>query len=285
MTVGRIVDYDPVARRYALPAEHAASLTRAAGPGNFAGQMQYLALLAQVEADVVEAFRRGGGVGYEKYGRFAQLMREDSATVYEAALIEGILPLVEGLAERLRAGADLADIGCGAGHALNLMARAFPNSRFTGYDFSEEAIGLARAEAVEWGLKNVQFEVKDVAGLEAEAAFDAVTAFDAIHDQARPRQVLAGIYRALKPGGAFLMADIAGSSNLEENLDHPSAPFGYSVSYLHCMTVSLAQGGEGLGTMWGQQKALALLAEAGFGATEVKQVEGDWFNNYYISRK
>ena len=81
------------------------------------------------------------------------------------------------------------------------------------------------------------------------------------------------------------MADVAGSSRLEENLDLPFAPFGYSVSYLHCMSVSLAQGGEGLGTMWGQQTALELLAEAGFTTSEIKQVEGDWFNNYYIARK
>ncbi len=285
MTVGRIVEYDPASRRYVLPPEHAASLARAAGPANIAGQAQFVALLAQVEDDVVRCFRHGGGVSYERYGRFARLMRDESATVYDAALIDAILPLVDGLTERLRLGVDLADIGCGAGHAINLMARAFPNSRFTGFDFLEEGLAIGRAEAAEWGLRNVRFEQQDVSQLTVNAAFDAITAFDAIHDQAQPRQVLARIHRALKPGGVFLMADVASSSRLEENLDLPFAPFGYSVSYLHCMSVSLAQGGEGLGTMWGQQQALELLAEAGFTATTVTRVDGDWFNNYFIAPK
>jgi SAM-dependent methyltransferase len=285
MTVGRIVEYDPSTRRYALPAEHAASLTRAAGPANLASTAQFLAMLAEVEGDIVGCFRTGGGLGYERYQRFAQLMREDSANVFDAALVDAVLPLADGLIEGLQAGAELADVACGAGHAVNLLARAFPNSRFTGFEVSREALGIGTAEAAAWNLSNVRFEERDVARLDVESKFDAITAFDAIHDQAHPRRVLAAIYRALKPDGVFVMADIAASSRLEENLDLPLAPFGYSVSYLHCMSVSLAHGGEGLGTMWGTQQALELLAEAGFSNVAVKQVEGDLFNNYYISRK
>ena len=156
-------------------------------------------------------------------------MAEDSAQVQNFALVDAILPLVDGLPERLRAGIDVADVGCGQGHALNLMARAFPGSRFTGYDFSEEAITAARAEAAAWGLANAWFELRDVTVLALEKAYDFVTAFDAIHDQAHPAQVLAGISRALRPGGAFLMVDIRASSNLEDNLGHPMAPFLYTV--------------------------------------------------------
>jgi SAM-dependent methyltransferase len=284
MAVGRIVEYDPAGGRFVLPAEHAASLTRAAGPGNLANHAQFVALLAQVEGDILGCFRHGGGVGYERYERFVRLMRENSAAVYDAALLDAVLPLVDGLPERLGAGIDLADVGCGGGHALNLMARAFPNSRLTGFDISEEALALGRSEAAAWGLRNVRFVRQDVSTPDLAAAFDTITAFDAIHDQARPRVVLSAIQRALKPGGVFLMADVASSSRLEENLDVPFAPMGYTTSYMHCMSVSLAQGGEGLGTMWGKQQALELLADAGFAAVEVKQVEGDWFNNYFIAR-
>jgi hypothetical protein len=97
--------------------------------------------------------------------------------------------------------------------------------------------------------------------------------------------VLNNVARALKPDGTFLMVDIQASSRVHENLDHPMAPFLYATSVLHCMTVSLAQGGEGLGTMWGEQRALELLAEAGFRNVDVRQLEGDIFNSYYIARK
>jgi 2-polyprenyl-3-methyl-5-hydroxy-6-metoxy-1,4-benzoquinol methylase len=224
MTVGRIVEYDPATRHYRLPAEHAAALTRAAGPASLAGTAQLVALLAQVEGEIVRCFHTGGGLGYERYRRFAELMREDSANVFDAALVDRILPLADGLVDKLRAGAELADIGCGGGHAINVMARAFPNSRFTGFDVSREALALGIAEAAEWGLSNVRFEERDVAHLDLASKFDAIMAFDAIHDQAFPRQVLAEVYRVLKPRGVFVMADIAASSRLEENLGRWAIP-------------------------------------------------------------
>ena len=115
--------------------------------------------------------------------------------------------------------------------------------------------------------------------------YDLITAFDAIHDQAQPAQVLAAIARALRPGGTFLMVDIAASSNLAENGEHPLGSYLYTVSCMHCMTVSLAQGGAGLGTMWGEQVALRMLAEAGFSQVEVRRVPGDIINSYYIARR
>jgi 2-polyprenyl-3-methyl-5-hydroxy-6-metoxy-1,4-benzoquinol methylase len=131
----------------------------------------------------------------------------------------------------------------------------------------------------------VEHEVRDVTALALEERFDLITAFDAIHDQAHPAQVLAGIARALRPGGTFLMVDIRASSNLEDNLEHPLATMLYTTSTMHCMTVSLAQGGAGLGTVWGEQLARQMLAEAGFGSVEVKSVEGDIFNSYFVATK
>jgi len=177
------------------------------------------------------------------------------------------------------------DIGCGQGHSINLMARAFSNSRFTGYDFSEDGVAAGRAEADSWGLTNARFNVKDVSTLDEPASYDLITAFDAIHDQAQPTKVLRAIAEALRPDGVFLMVDIAASSNLHENLDHPLAPMLYAVSTMHCMTVSLALDGEGLGTMWGEQLARQKLAEAGFTKVEAKQVAGDIMNHYYIATK
>lgn len=285
MTTAGIVTFDPAARTYLLPAEHAVSLTTAAGPENLARFMQYLPLLAEVEQPVVECFRQGGGLSYSQYPRFHQVIGEDSAAVADAALVDVILPLVPGALERLEAGIDVADIGCGQGHALNVMAQTFPRSRFTGYDFSEEAVGTARAEAAGLGLDNVRFELQDVARLDAVAAFDLVTAFDAIHDQAEPAEVLRRTAEALRPDGTFLMVDIKASSNVEDNVGHPLGTFIYTVSTMHCMTVSLGLGGAGLGTAWGRQVAESMLHDAGFTGVEVKEVDPDPFNYYYVARR
>lgn len=283
MVTGRIIDYDPVGDTYMLPSEHAASLTRAAGVNNLAAYMTVFACLGNVEQDIVECFRKGGGVPYSAYPRFMQLWAGINEQRLDTTLIETVLPLVPGLAERLHAGIDLAEIGCGFGHAINLMARAFPNSRFTGYDLSEEGIAVGREEAERMGLSNVRFEVKDAATLEVSAQYDVITAFDTIHDQAQPRKVLRMIFNALRPDGIFLMADLAASSNVGENLEHPVGPFVYMNSLMHCVPVSLALGGEGLGAMWGEQKARQLLAGVGFTRIEVKQAPGDMLNNYFIA--
>lgn len=285
MVTARVVEHDPETRTYSLPREHAAWLTRAAGINNIAVQTQYIPLLAEVEQKIVECFRKGGGVPYSEYPRFQRLMAEDSANVHDATLLNAIIPLVPALTQRLRDGIDVADVGCGSGRAINLMAKAFPNSRFSGFDFSNQGIAQARAEAGALGVSNATFEVRDVTNLGITDAFDLVTAFDAIHDQAKPASVLRGIAEALREDGVFLMVDIAASSHVHENMDHPLGTFLYTVSTMHCMTVSLTLNGEGLGTMWGEQKAREMLAEAGFGQIDVARVEGDIFNVYYVARK
>ena len=285
MTTGRIVECDAEAGTFRLPAEHAAMLTRAAGPNNFASFAQFVAMLGNVEDEIVDSFRKGGGVPYSRYPEFQRLMAEMSGQVYDAALIVGVLPLVDGLVDLLNQGIDVADVGCGSGHAINLMAQAFPNSRFVGYDFSDEGITQGAAEAKAMGLSNARFEVKDAATLSGPARFDLITVFDAIHDQAQPRPVLKGIADALRDDGVFLCVDVQASSNVVDNIDHPLGTFLYTVSCMHCMTVSLALDGEGLGAAWGEQKAIELLNEAGFTKIDVRTVEGDFINNYYIARK
>ncbi|GAA4932374.1 class I SAM-dependent methyltransferase [Streptomyces coeruleoprunus] len=283
MVVGGFVTYDPAGAAYHLPPAHAASLTRAAGPDNLATLMQYVSLMGGVEDQVVEAFRTGGGVPYSAYPRFQELQAQESARVYDAALVDTLVPLVPGLTERLREGVDVLGLGTGQGHAPVVLAQAFPRSRFHGLDQSEQGVAAGRAEADRLGLGNVRFTVAD--STEIPGTYDVITAFDVIHDLARPAQTLAAVAAALRPGGTFLMGDIAASSNLEENVDHPLGPalFGFSVFY--CMTTSLSTGGAGLGTVWGEQTARRMLAEAGFGEVATRSIEGDPVNLYYIARK
>ncbi|WP_454049531.1 class I SAM-dependent methyltransferase [Cellulomonas sp. Marseille-Q8402] len=285
MTTAGIVRYDPAAGTYVLPREHAAVLTPAAGPDNLAVLMQHVAMMGEVEQATIERFRHGGGLSYADYPHFHRNMAETSAAVHDAALVDGVLPLVPGLPDALRAGADVADVGCGRGHAVNLMARAFPASRFTGYDFSTAAVDAARAEAAALGLANATFEVRDVASLDVTGAYDLVTAFDAVHDQAEPATVLAQVRRALRPGGTFLMVDIQASSHVEQNLALPWAGYLYAISTYHCMSVSLGLGGAGLGTVWGVERAAAMLAEAGFDDVQQRQVSADPFNAYFVARR
>ena len=187
-------------------------LTRAAGPDNLSRVAQFIPMLGEVEQKIIGCFHTGGGLSYSEYPRFHKLMAEESGEVFDAALVDVILPMADGLPERLRAGVDVADIGCGSGHAINVMAQAFPASRFTGIDFSEEGLAVGAAEARSLGLTNATFLQADVADLDADDAYDVITVFDAIHDQAQPAQVLDNIYRALRPGGVLLMVDIKASS-------------------------------------------------------------------------
>jgi 2-polyprenyl-3-methyl-5-hydroxy-6-metoxy-1,4-benzoquinol methylase len=285
MATGGVVEVDPERTAFRLPPEHGASLTRAARPANMAVTAQWIPLLAQVEDEILDCFERGGGVSYASYGRFHEVMAEESDQTTVAALVDHIVPLIPGGAAALEAGIDVLDVGCGAGRALNLLADTYPRSRFTGFDLSPEAIGSARAEASDRGLANVRFEVRDVTDLGPDAAFDLVTAFDAIHDQARPDAVLAGIAQVLRPGGRFLMQDIRGTSHVHEDADNPMSPFLYTVSCLHCMTVSLAGDGAGLGAMWGERTARRMLGEAGFGDVTVHLLPHDPINQYYVVQK
>jgi ubiquinone/menaquinone biosynthesis C-methylase UbiE len=286
MVVAGVVVNDSTNGSYVLPVEHAALLTRSADT-NLAVFAQYISLLGAVEDDIVRCFRDGGGVPYERYDRFHEVMAEDSAQTVLPALVDHILPLVPGLADRLRDGIRVLDVGCGRGRALMLLAERFPSSRFVGYDLSETATGWASQQAQDRQLGNVIFEARDLSDFDRtgpEAAFDLVTTFDAVHDQARPLNVLKGVRRALAKGGVYLAQDIKGSSHHHGDRDHPLGTLLYTVSCMHCMTVSLAQNGEGLGAMWGRETAERYFHDAGFSTVEVHELEHDVQNYYYVCR-
>ena len=288
MVTGRVINVDPESNRYVLPTEHAAFLTRAAGADNIAVFTQYISLLGDVEDDIVECFKNGGGVPYAKFPRFHAVMAEDSGQSVLSSLESHIVPLVPGLADQLAKGTKMLDVGCGRGRIMNRLAALYPKSRFTGIDLSGEAILTAWQEAAEKKLRNVEFIVSDLSHFHEKAeqeAFDLVTTFDAIHDQAKPLNVLKGIFRALRSDGVYLMQDIKGSSQVHKNIDHPLGTFLYTVSCMHCMTVSLAQGGEGLGAMWGEEKTREYLIRAGFRSIEKHELVHDIQNNWYVVRK
>ena len=288
MVTAGVAEVDQSSTRYVLPAERAAFLTRAAAADNMAVFAQYIAILGAVEDDIVDCFRKGGGVPYEKFRRFHAVMAEDSGQSVLSSLESHVLPLVPGLTDQLTKGIRSLDVGCGSGRLMNRLAELFPSSRFTGLDFSREAIGRAREEAAQKGLQNVEFLVRDLSDFDETAGedlFDLITTFDAIHDQAQPLNVLRGIRRALKDDGIYLMQDIRGSSHVYNNLGHPIGTFLYAISTMHCMTVSLAQGGEGLGAMWGEEKTREYLYKAGFRSIETHRLAHDIQNNWYVVQK
>jgi 2-polyprenyl-3-methyl-5-hydroxy-6-metoxy-1,4-benzoquinol methylase len=288
MVTSGVLVVDPQTGRFHLPAEHAAYLSRPAGADNLAVFAQYIPLLAAVEDDIVECFRKGGGVPYARYPRFHAVMAEDSGLSVMSSLESRILPLVPGLSDRLARGARMLDAGCGSGRIINRLAELFPNSRFIGLDLSTDAIQVARDEAKAKNLANVEFKPADLSTFDETAereAYDFVTTFDAVHDQSKPLNLLKGIYRTLAADGVYLMQDIKGSSHVHNNIGHALGTFLYTVSCLHCMTVSLAQGGEGLGAMWGEEKTREYLGKAGFGSVEKHELAHDIQNNWYVVRK
>ena len=167
---------------------------------------------------------------------------------------------------------------------MNYLAALYPSSRFHGVDLSKEAISAAQADAESMGLKNVTFVAMDATHLPGEREFDAIFTFDAVHDQAHPLKVLQNIRRLLRPGGVYLMQDIDSQSAVADNIGNPLAPFIYAISCMHCMTVSLAQEGEGLGATWGEQLAKSMLRDAGFADVVIHRLEHDIMNLYYVCR-
>jgi SAM-dependent methyltransferase len=278
--VGGIVEHDTEAGTWWLPREHTFVLTRAAGANDLGILAAGVSRFGEVEDDVVRAFREGGGVAWSRLVRVQEWQSELSYAFF--ADLDAILGLVPGLLERLRAGIDVVDIGCGSGHAALRIADHHPASRILGVDQAPKAIDVARAEAERLSLGNARFAVQDAAELEPASA-DLAIAFDVIHDLAHPYATLRAIRGALRPGGALLMAELALSSRPEENVGHPFAAALYTVSLFHCMTASLSEGGEGIGVAWGEQGIRAALADAGFVRVEKRSLEGDPLNDFFVA--
>jgi SAM-dependent methyltransferase len=184
----------------------------------------------------------------------------------------------------LDGGGRVADIGCGGGRALIAVARAHPSCRCTGFDLDPTSLERARRAAAGQGVgERVIFERRAAEDLPADAAFDLIMAFNCVHDMARPRQVLRAVRQALAVDGWFLWSEAPASDRLEENSGLPGRLF-YAASCMHCMTVSLAEGGEGLGVVVGPEAVGKLAAEAGFTSCETLPVEHPQHRVYVLRR-
>jgi SAM-dependent methyltransferase len=220
-------------------------------------------MLDAVLPRVVEGFTTGAGVPYSAYAQVAgSALGETWRRIYDEQLVDGFVAAVPGLTEQLTAGARVLDLGCGTGHAVAVLAAAFPASTFTGIDIAPEAIARAEPPA-----SNASYEVGDAA--ELTGSYDVIFAFDAIHDQRVPDVVLRRVHDALAPGGVFVMVDTKFSEDVATNVGNPYAPTAYATSLLFCVPLSLEAGGAALGAMWGTERAVRMLHDAGFGDVEM----------------
>ncbi len=280
LAAARIVRFDAETKTYELPEEHALCLADERSPYFLAGWTQIIPALLNAVPGVARAFQDGGGVPYAAFGEdmVAGIDRSNSPGT-RILLTRKWLPAMSDAVARLERGMRVADIGCGSGTAAITMGRAYPQSHITGYDNDARSIARARAAAEREGLGNVTFEQLPAESLPVSVPFGLVTAFDVIHDMVNPRAVLHRVREALEPEGSFLMVEPAAGDTLEENLG-PSGALLYAMSTLHCMTVSLAHGGEGLGSAWGPQRAEQLCREAGFSRFRRLEVVNP-FNAFY----
>lgn len=274
---------------YYLPKQHGDLITRRAGNSNLGVYTQEIPLLTSCAMEpVIAGFSTGEGVTYDHYPKFQAFMSQLANAQHGEVLVQKFLPSVDSgrIFQRLRSGIQVCDLGCAEGVAVIIMAKFFPQSHFIGIDISTEAIEVARREAQSQKIENLDFIEMDAADLknhtELKGFFDYVTAFDAIHDQTKPEDTLRGVHHVLSSDGLFSMVDIAASSNLADNLRLPMGPFLYTVSLMHCMPVGMVNGGTGLGMMWGREKAIKMLENAGFRKVTVFEMPDDPFNLHFL---
>lgn len=274
------VDYDAGNETFTLPPEHALFLTNPDSPYFMGGWFEMVpALMRQIDG-VAHATKHGGGVGFEEFGNaMIRGIDRGNSPSQRVFLTKRWLPAVPGLVDRLEAGIRVADVGCGSGTVAILMAETYPKSHVTGFDVSKESLRVARSRANSIG--NVTFEEYAADGIPLEPPFQLITAFDVIHDLADPLASLARIREALSPNGVYLMMEPNVSSRLEDNL-HDIGALMYGMSVMHCMTQSLAIGGEGLGAAWGREMAGDYAIRAGFSSFEPLEDITNRFSAFYL---
>lgn len=260
------VEYDADKQRFRLPAEQALALAQDDSPVFMPGAFQLLASMIKDEPKVAERFRTGKGMGWHEhdhdlYEGTERFFRPN----YLAHLVDEWLPSLEGVIDKLRGGAVVADIGCGHGTSTILMAKAFPESRFVGSDYHEESIAAARRAAGRAGVSDrVTFEVataKDFGG----GPFDLVCVFDALHDMGDPAGVARHVREVLADDGTWMVVEPYAGDRVEENLT-PVGRIYYGGSTMLCTPSSLSQEvGLALGAQAGEKRLAEVLAEGGFG--------------------
>jgi 2-polyprenyl-3-methyl-5-hydroxy-6-metoxy-1,4-benzoquinol methylase len=250
-----------------------------------AGAFQYAVACYRQIAKLMNSFRQGGGVPFSDFGpEIVEAIERLFHVGYETWVASQWIPAVPDIHQRLLAGCEAAEVGCGAGQCLIPVAAAFPSSRFVGYDVDLTSIERARQKARQAALGGrIAFEQTAAEQVPVADRFDLVMAFNCIHDMAHPRAALAAIQRMLRPEGAFLWSEADVGARLEDNLN-PVGRTLYGASTMHCMTVSLAHGGEGLGSAISEQLARNLAAEAGFASLARLPIKNP-FHQVFVGRK
>ncbi len=264
---GGYVEYDAGERRYTLPPEHAAVLADPTSPFFMPGAFQLMLGSAKDEPRIREAFRSGAGVGWHEHndGVFEGCERFFQPG-YAAHLISQWIPALDGVEAKLRAGgATVADIGCGHGSSTLLMAAAFPDSTFVGFDYHEGSVAKARQRAEEAGLGDrVRFETAAAAEFPG-TGYDLVTMFDCLHDMGDPVGAARHVHGALAPDGTWMVVEPFAGDRVEDNLN-PVGRIYYAASTLLCTPASLSQEvGLALGAQAGEARLRDVVTSAGFG--------------------
>ena len=261
------VTFDPSDGRFSLSPEQAMVFAVEDSPLYLAGAFDLAAAMIEGEQKVEEGFRTGAGVAWgESSGCLFCAVGAFFRPGYVNGIVSAWLPALEGMLPRLEAGAKVADVGCGVGFSTLLMAEAFPNSRFVGYDFHAPSIEQANAHAAEHGLDDrVRFEATAAKEI-GEHDFDLITMFDCLHDMGDPRGCARHVRGLLKEDGAWMIVEPIAADGAAENVGNPVSRLFYNASTMICVPTSLAQEvGEALGAQAGEAKLTEVLTGAGFG--------------------
>jgi 2-polyprenyl-3-methyl-5-hydroxy-6-metoxy-1,4-benzoquinol methylase len=273
--------------RFELPPEGVAVLAEESHPANGVGFFSQIPQMMAIAERLPESFQSGVGLPYDAMGpEGARGIERGLAPWFRALLVPLALPRVQGVVAMLESGIEVADIGCGAGVALLTMAKAFPRSRFHGYDISQHALVRAEANRTEAGLGNAKFHDALIDPLPEDGRFGFITTFDCLHDMTDPGGVIHQIRRAIRDDGTWFVADIKALPSYEQNVaKNPMAAMMYGTSVLTCMSSALSEpGGLGLGTLGLHTDLARKLAEdAGFTRFETLDL-GHPVNAFYVVR-
>ncbi|QDU06963.1 class I SAM-dependent methyltransferase [Gimesia aquarii] len=281
MVAGGILEYDSMFKTYRLPPEHAVWLTRSTDSKNYAVNMQWFSIFSKLEDEIVKSFREGDRIPHSLFASLQSEMDEEQSKSAINGLFKYVLPLVPNLIMQLCEGIDVLELDCGSGSTLLELAAIFPKSRFVGYDDSEELIESANRIANERNIENITFINRDISQIHAINSFDLITAFDVLHYQEYPFQVLDEAFAALRPGGIVLIQDIATPSNLDQIQNIPMALHRFAVSNMRWMTASRGKGSAG----WEKEMMCQTLEDIGFAGIEVHELPHDILSYYYVAER
>ena len=269
--------YDPATKAFSLPPEQAMVFANEESPVYMMGAFDCVASYIQNQDAIERAFKTGEGVQWgDQPGCLFCGVAEFFRPGYLENLVEAWLPALDGVVDKLNAGARVADVGCGHGISTLMMAEAFPNSEFIGYDFHEESIKEARAHAEDHGVQNARFETALAKQFDGEGSFDLVCSFDCLHDMGDPAGASAHIRDSLKSDGTWMIVEPIAADELEDNLN-PVGRLLYSASTMVCVPTSLAQEvGAALGAQAGEASLRTVIAEGGF--TNIRRATETPFN-------